>query len=78
MKNFDFDNNTSENIFPHPCIYYIACERLQGEEQFDFKNYFLEKPRSHAKMSLKSVPQKLDFEMAKAVSKRFTLSSSCK
>ena len=29
---FDFDNNTSKDIFSHPYIYYIASERLQGEE----------------------------------------------
>ena len=32
MKNSDFDNDTSENIFSHPYISYIANERLQGEE----------------------------------------------
>ena len=38
VKNFDFHNNTSKNIFSHPYIYYMASERLQGEEQFHFKN----------------------------------------
>ena len=38
-------------------------ERLQGEEQFHSKNYLLEMPRSHAKMRLKSAPQKLNFLM---------------
>ena len=28
VKNFDFDNGTSENIFSHPCISYMANERL--------------------------------------------------
>ena len=32
-KNFDFDNGMSENIFSHPCIYYLVSERLRGEEQ---------------------------------------------
>ena len=77
-KNFDFDNNTSKNIFSHPYIYYMASERLQGEEQFHSKNYLLEMPRSHAKMRLKSAPQKLNFLMAKAISKRCTLDCSCK
>ena len=27
-KNFDFDNDTSKNIFAHPYIYYMASERL--------------------------------------------------
>ena len=31
-KNFDFANDTSENIFLHPDISYIANVRLQGEE----------------------------------------------
>ena len=61
VKNFDFDNDTSKNIFAHPYIYYLAKERLQGEEQFHSKNYLLEMPRFHAKMRLKSQPQKLNF-----------------
>ena len=69
MKNFDFDNDTSENIFSHPYISYMANERLQGEEQFNSKNYLLEMPHSHAKMHLKIAPQKLNFVMAKAISK---------
>ena len=59
VKNFYFDNYTSKNMFSHPCIYYMASERLQGEEQLHSKNYLLEMPRSHAKMRLKSAPQKL-------------------
>ena len=34
VKNFDFGNNTTENIFSHQYISYIANERLQGEEPF--------------------------------------------
>ena len=78
VKNFDFDNNTSENIFLHPYISYIGNERLQGEEQFHFKNYSLEMQRSHAKMHLKIVPQKLNFVMARTVSKNYTLDCTCK
>ena len=78
VKNFDFDNNMSENIFSHPCISYIANKRLQGEEQFHFKNYLLEIPRSHTKMRLKSAPQKLNFVMANAASKSYALDCSCK
>ena len=74
MKNFDFDNGTSKNIFSHPYIYYMASERLQGEEQFHTKNYLLEMSRFHAK----SAPQKLNFLMAKAISKSCTLDCSCK
>ena len=51
-----FDNDTDKIIFSHPYIYYLASERLQGEEQFHTKNYFLEMSRFHAKMHLKSVP----------------------
>ena len=78
MKIFDFDNDTSKNIFSHPYIYYMASERLQGEEQFHTKNYLLEMSRFHAKMRLKSAPQKLNFLMAKAISKSCTLDCSCK
>ena len=52
VKNFDFDNDTSENIFPHTYIYYMASERLQGEEQFYFKN-LLEVACSYVKMRWK-------------------------
>ena len=75
--NFDFDNDTSKNIFSHPYIYYMASKRLKGEEQFDSKNNLLEMPRSHAKMRLKSAPQKLNFLMAKDISKSYTLDCSC-
>ena len=54
VKNFEFDNDTSKNIFSHPYIYHMASERLQGEEQFHSKNYLLEIPHSHAKMRLES------------------------
>ena len=78
VKNFDFDNDTGINIFSHPYIYYMASERLQGEEQFHTKNYLLEMSRFHAKMRLKSAPQKLNFLMAKAISKSCTPDCSCK
>ena len=32
VKNFDFDSHTSKNLFLQPCIYYMASERLEGEE----------------------------------------------
>ena len=54
VENFDFDNDTSENIFSDPYISYMANERLQGEEQFHFKNYLLKMSCFHAKMRLKS------------------------
>ena len=78
MENFDFDNDASKIIFSHPYIYYIASERLQGEQQFHSRNYLLEMPRFHAKIRLGSAPQKLNFLMAKAISKRCTLDCSCK
>ena len=56
----------------------MANERLQGEEQLHSKNYFLEMPRFHAKMRLKSAPQKLNFVMAKDISKGYKLNCSCK
>ena len=67
MKNFGFDNDKSKNIFQHPYSYYVTSERLQEEEQFHSKNYLLEMPRFHAKMFLKSAPQKLQFLISKAI-----------
>ena len=79
VKNFDFDNDiTDKNIFSHPHIYHMASERRQGEEQFHSKNYLLEIPRFHAKMRLKSAPQKLNILMTKAISERCSLDCSCK
>ena len=37
-KNFDFDNDKSENIFSHPYVSYIMNERLQRKEQFHSEN----------------------------------------
>ena len=54
-----------------------ANERLQGEEQFHSKNYLSEMEHSHAKMHLKIVPQKLNFMMARAISKNCTLDCTC-
>ena len=81
LKNFDFVNDTSENIFSHPYIYYIyymEIERLQREEQFNSKDYLLEMACSYGKMRLKSAPQKLNFVMSKAISTIYTLDCSCK
>ena len=38
VKNFDFDNGTSENIFSHLNISYMTNEKLQGEEKLYPKN----------------------------------------
>ena len=54
VKNFDFDNDTNENIISYPYISYVAKEKLQEKKQFHYKNYLLEMTRSHAKMRLKS------------------------
>ena len=78
MKNFDIDNDTSESMLAHPRPYFMASKRLQGEEQFHSKNYILEMPCSHAKMCLKSASQKLNFVLAKAISKSYTLDCSSK
>ena len=56
----------------------MANEKLQGEDQYHSKNCLLEMPRSHAKMRLKSPPQKLNFLMTKDTSKSYTLDCSCK
>ena len=54
----------------------MANERLQGEEQYHSNNYLLEMPCSHVKMHLESAPQKLNFVMAKDISKRYILDCS--
>ena len=76
VKTFDFDNDTSENIFSLLYISSMANERLKGEEQFHSKNYLLDMPHSYVKMRLKSTPQRLNFVMAKAISKSYTLDRS--
>ena len=35
VKHFDFDNDTSEKIFSHPYISYVANERLLADEKFN-------------------------------------------
>ena len=52
VKNFDFDNDTNKKIFSHSYIYYMASERLQGEEKFHSKNYLLEMPSPYAPIEL--------------------------
>ena len=64
--------------FSHTYISSVANERLQGEEQLHSKNYLLDMHCSHAKMRLKSAPQKLNFVIWKAISKSYTLHCSCK
>ena len=56
----------------------MARERLQEEKQFYSKSYHLGMPRFHAKMRLKGAPQKVNFLMAKAISKSCILDCSCK
>ena len=56
----------------------MASKKLQGEKQFYYNNYLLEMSRFHPKMHLKSAPQKLNFLMAKAISKHCILDYSCK
>ena len=78
VKNFGFDSDPSKHIFLRPYIYFMASERLKGDEKFHSKAYLLKMPCFHAKMHLKSAPQKLDFLMTKAISKGCTLDCSCK
>ena len=78
MKIFDFDNDTSKNVFSYPYLYYVVSERLQGEEQFHSKNYLSEMSRFHPKMRLNSAPQKLNFLMVNVISKSCTPDCSCK
>ena len=50
----------------------------KGKEQFHSKNYLLEMPCFCAKMRLKSAPHKLNFVMADAISRSYTLDCSYK
>ena len=70
VEKIDFDNGTGKNTFSQPYIYYMARERLQEEEQFHTKNYLLEMSCFHAKMRLKSAPQKLIFFYGKSYIKK--------
>ena len=40
VKNFDFDNDKSKNIFSHQYVSYMTNERLQGVEQFHSRSTF--------------------------------------
>ena len=51
----------------------MANETLQEKEKVHPKNYLLEMPCFHTKICLKSAPQKLDFVMAKAILRSYTL-----
>ena len=56
----------------------MANEILEeGEEAFHSKNCLLKMPRSHARISLKCAPEKLNFLIAKAISKSYALDYSC-
>ena len=58
----------------------MASERLQVDEQLDSKidsNLILGNASFPCQNALKIAPQKLNFLMAKDISKRYTLDSSC-
>ena len=76
VKNFDFDNDKSKNLFSPPYISYMAT--IKRRWTTSIKNNLLETPRSHVKMRLKSAPQKLVSVMAKAISISYILDCSCK
>ena len=54
----------------------MANKTIQKEQEFQSRNNPSEMPGSHTKMRLKSALQKLNFVMAKAVSKSYTLDCS--
>ena len=45
VKNFGFDNDTSENILSHPYIRSKVIERLQGELRTTCKKCFVPMPK---------------------------------
>ena len=69
--------NARMKTFSHPYIYSMTSARLQGRNNYIRVTTFFEMPRFNAKMRLKSAPQKLNFLMAEAISKSYTL-VSCK
>ena len=73
MKNFDFNNDASENIISHSYISYMSNERLQAEEQFHSNASF-----SCQNAIEKCTTKKLNFVMAKAMSKSYTVDCSSK
>ena len=77
-ENFDFVTARVKAYFHTLIFCYMASERLQGEEQFDSKNYFLKMSLFHAKMRSNSAPQKLNFLMEKATSRSCTVDCSYK
>ena len=56
----------------------MTNERFQGEIQLYPENHLLEMPPFHANICLKSATKKLNFAMAKAIYKGYTLDCSCK
>ena len=62
VKYFDFDNDTSEKIFPHSYISYMANKILQVEKvlhsSFVFSLYLFEMPCFNAKIILEIAPKK--------------------
>ena len=52
-----------------PYFSYMANEKLQGEKEFHTENCLLEMHRSHAKICLKSAPQKLNLGTTKLYQK---------
>ena len=56
----------------------MSNERCQAQELFESKNHVLEVFSSHAKMRLKSAPQKLNFLISKVIQKFYKLNCSLK
>ena len=72
VKNFDFDNGTSENIILHPYVNYIAVERLREEEP-SFGNASFP-----CQNTIENCTAKMNLITAKAISKSYTLDCSCR
>ena len=70
VEDFDFDHDTSKNIFSHRYISYIANDRLQGEEQFYSESYVLEMNSSHAKMRFEKCAAKSKLCVGKSYIKK--------
>ena len=88
VKNLIFDNDRSENMFSHSYISYVANEKLQGEQGSSRRdlnlleernNFILRTTFSKCLVTMpRCTPQKLNFVMAKTITKSYTLDCSCK
>ena len=77
VKNFDFQNETRENMFSHPTLAIWQMKDYKERNNIILKTTFWQCLIPTPK-NVQSAPQILNFVIAKAISKRYTLNCSCK